>query len=210
MKLRFSAIAAAVVALTLSGGARADTIVNWFGPGDTYQQGSGESIFGVDAIVNGSRNTLGRRDAVGIFTPSSDFDVTQIDVAVTWISGVNNFIVNLDRGFGGPSLGQWSLSNLPSFGSTNNTVQTLGGLSGITVLSGVQYVIDIAPGGSTSRGVFNNAHDFVNPAAFDVLGTPITPAAAVPEPALWAMILLGFGGLGAMLRARRNRPALTA
>lgn len=32
----------------------------------------------------------------------------------------------------------------------------------------------------------------------------------VPEPASWAMMVLGFGGLGALLRARRRAPAATA
>jgi len=33
---------------------------------------------------------------------------------------------------------------------------------------------------------------------------------AVPEPAAWAMMLMGFGGLGALLRNRRSRVALAA
>jgi hypothetical protein len=33
---------------------------------------------------------------------------------------------------------------------------------------------------------------------------------AVPEPATWAMLLLGFGGLGAALRARRRASAMFA
>ena len=34
--------------------------------------------------------------------------------------------------------------------------------------------------------------------------------AGVPEPASWALMLTGFGGLGAMLRARRRPAAATA
>jgi len=35
-----------------------------------------------------------------------------------------------------------------------------------------------------------------------------TPYSATPEPAAWALMLMGFGGLGAMLRRRRARSAL--
>lgn len=40
--------------------------------------------------------------------------------------------------------------------------------------------------------------------AFRVLGT----VAAVPEPATWAMMIVGFGATGAMLRRRRDRVEL--
>ncbi len=42
----------------------------------------------------------------------------------------------------------------------------------------------------------------------DINLTPIL--AAVPEPGTWAMMLVGFGGLGAALRSRRRRLAATA
>jgi hypothetical protein len=35
-------------------------------------------------------------------------------------------------------------------------------------------------------------------------------AGTVPEPATWGLMLVGFGGLGAMLRRRRGQIALTA
>lgn len=35
----------------------------------------------------------------------------------------------------------------------------------------------------------------------------LTGLTAVPEPATWAMLLMGFGGLGAMIRRRRARAA---
>jgi hypothetical protein len=42
-------------------------------------------------------------------------------------------------------------------------------------------------------------------------GPPIaTVAAAVPEPASWALIILGFGGVGAAMRGSRQRSVATA
>jgi len=34
--------------------------------------------------------------------------------------------------------------------------------------------------------------------------------AAVPEPAMWAMFLIGFGGLGLMMRGARRTSAVAA
>ncbi len=53
--------------------------------------------------------------------------------------------------------------------------------------------------GSNSDQTFLQAVDNVH--LSDVRG-------GVPEPATWAMMLLGFGGMGAMLRARRRAAAL--
>jgi hypothetical protein len=42
------------------------------------------------------------------------------------------------------------------------------------------------------------------------LGSITVGTGAVPEPATWAMMLVGFGGLGAVLRRRRGQASLTA
>ena len=54
-----------------------------------------------------------------------------------------------------------------------------------------------------------------NPGAMLGLNTPGLPAyvsvsAAVPEPTSWALMLVGFGGLGAVLRRQRRAVAATA
>jgi hypothetical protein len=38
----------------------------------------------------------------------------------------------------------------------------------------------------------------------------IAIAAAVPEPSTWAMLLLGFAGVGFMAYRRKSQPALIA
>ena len=92
-----------------------------------------------------------------------------MDLAVSWISGGNDFNVKLTQGFYGPTLGSWSFSGAPSFG-TNNVVQTLNA-TGINVSDNQMYVVTVSPGDRTTNGAFNNSTSF-EPAAFDVLGTP--------------------------------------
>jgi hypothetical protein len=40
--------------------------------------------------------------------------------------------------------------------------------------------------------------------SFDVLGATLRSTGGVPEPASWALMILGFGGVGAMMRRRRT------
>jgi hypothetical protein len=42
------------------------------------------------------------------------------------------------------------------------------------------------------------------------VATGLTVAGAVPEPSTWAMMILGFAGLGLMAYRRKSKPALMA
>lgn len=44
---------------------------------------------------------------------------------------------------------------------------------------------------------------------FNTLSVNVESVGAVPEPATWALLLMGFGMVGATLRIRRREPALT-
>jgi hypothetical protein len=59
--------------------------------------------------------------------------------------------------------------------------------------------------GTTSTVTINNGKGVSNA---QILGTG-TPTRSVPEPATWALMLLGFGGVGvAMRRSWKTKPAL--
>ena len=61
--------------------------------------------------------------------------------------------------------------------------------------------------GRQTAGGLGNYYAIKTGEAFS-LSSASVPLAGVPEPASWALMLLGFGGLGAVLRSRRGRFAL--
>ena len=86
--------------------------------------------------------------------------------------------------------------------------------AGITFMSGDRVGFDIS--GSTNLGFFTINDRFfsidlasglaTSIGALSVGGiTGITAAAAVPEPATWAMMLIGFGAIGYSMRKRQGR-----
>ena len=96
-------------------------------------------------------------------------------------NGQNN---NCAGSQGGPSAGQSGSGSLTIAFDTLNSQITLGGLT-------VRYQgID-----STALGITGGS----------AIGTPTPPS--VPEPATWAMLLIGFGATGYALR-RRRKPSI--
>ena len=79
---------------------------------------------------------------------------------------------------------------------------TLDGLTAVTTFGGVG--VD----GFSSRAIKNSGLGTVGTDAFNngAVGVPM----GVPEPASWALMILGFGGIGATLRRRASQPLATA
>lgn len=69
-----------------------------------------------------------------------------------------------------------------------------GGIGGAPIVGGVT-----GPGGGGGGSTPTNP----------VTSTPETPIPAVPEPASWAMLVLGFAALGIAMRRRRSVPVAT-
>lgn len=82
-------------------------------------------------------------------------------------------------------------------------------------LNGTQVYDQANSFGSTNfQAVIMQAYNFNDPANFPgVTNTPYVAnwsAAAVPEPATWTMLLLGFGAIGFMMRSSRRKGAVMA
>ncbi len=77
-------------------------------------------------------------------------------------------------------------------------------------MQGGTFSIFLAPSGNDTGGPLVNG--FVNIGRAGLTGqTPFTPVVAgVPEPSTWAMMILGFTGLGFMAYRRKSKSALMA
>jgi hypothetical protein len=118
-------------------------------------------------------------------------------------------------------------ANAPSAINLGNLASSTGNVSfsqAITAnLNGVDPVLDIAANldlvGAASLGQFFNL-DFGDTATISLSAPGITvesasglfpgTVAAVPEPSTWAMMILGFVGLGFLAHRRKNNIALSA
>ena len=213
------------------------TFYSDFGPSDTYYQSGGYSVAGASAPTTYS--------AWGVqFTASSSGALTQIDLALTSNeravtgnfepSGANVYLYNDVSGTPGSSqIGSWTVSASGQFGSTNDTVVTIGTINGINLTSGAAYWLVIVPSDSsgTTFDVWNlnslsplatgNMAAYSDPTqipsggsvitrdlpAFDLLGN----AAATPLPATLPLFATGLGGLGLLgWRKKRKAAALAA
>jgi hypothetical protein len=112
------------------------------------------------------------------------------------LSGLNPATAAISGSWGADNLGTIFLNGV----STGITTSNFGFLTGFNIASGFQAGVN---------HLDFQIQDFGAPTAFRVdnlagtagLATP--PGGAIPEPAAWAMMLLGFFGLGSALRARR-------
>jgi hypothetical protein len=80
-----------------------------------------------------------------------------------------------------------------------------------TYLTHPWLVVKAGSGDTTAQGTGTLITGFMAETVFVPGATPdIANITAVPEPSTWAMMLLGFAGVGFMTYRRKSRPALTA
>ena len=201
----------AVLAFGMSSAANATDSISFGAPSgnvgttETYTSAGGLTVTasGYDA-AGGATDLYGKNqsgDEVGLGLandPTGQHEIyygsgfVQIDVSALFglVSDVRFFTNSTSSGE------QWSV-----FGSNTD-----GSYSGAALLSGTTEASSSLPGLGTY-----DYYDFVstaNAGGKNFLVSGLTLTQAVPEPATWAMMLLGFGAVGAGMRRRTRRTAL--
>jgi len=197
--------------MLLAENAGAGTIIfNDFGPSNAYSSTTGWSFFQTSG-------PSGNATMANQFTPSGTYQLSQIDLALLFVSGTNAATVTLNSntsGSPGAVLATWNLSGLPA-NQTCCTVQTLLPVSPLVLSSGTPYWIVVSEPfpnsigywavnttgvtgiaeSNTGSGWFSCCSSL---GAFDVQGN------AVPEPA--TVTTGGLALLFIIVRKRLLRP----
>ena len=190
MRKCLSVLALVVGGLAFTGGAQAETtLLSLIDP--PAQPGT---AFDLSFIADASTTTL----SVGGYQ-LPDFEQVQINGVTTG---------------GGPNLlgGTWTLVPAAS-GSNSSTFSDGTGVPALNFGAGVAGLYDTySQTFATTPGVtYKYAFEFTNPGDNEPSGLLVTTtgsAGVVPEPSTWAMMLIGFAGLGwAGYRTRRKASA---
>jgi len=109
----------------------------------------------------------------------------------------------VDIGVG--NLGAGDSTTFAYFYGVNEPGQTLLGLIDEAKTEGLAFTLGTQ---SSENGPFPNLGS--GAAIFGVTELGVVAHSPTPEPATWAMMLIGFGGMGAAMRSRRKAQAATA
>jgi PEP-CTERM motif len=167
-----------------------------------YQTAAGTLDFYYQVIRTGPGSNS--NNEIRSFTVS-DFDSFLVDA----------FVNGADTDGSGPFLGvnNPALANGTPSGSTTtfgrspdgNVITTEFGLNGLSgTENSTTYIF------RTNATAFNNSGSFGIIDGSTIQGAAFVPTSAVPEPATWGMMLLGFGGVGVAMRRRRKVAMQTA
>jgi hypothetical protein len=210
---RILALIALVCVSSMLASAGPITIFSSFGPGQTVDDTNSYCVYGSSVASNCGTFTSALAPAFA-FMSTGSYAVSQIDLSLNWYQGTDSAIVSLFTDVGdtpGTLLGSWAVSGQQDL--PDPPLTTIVGITGVTLVNGAGYFIQVSPGGATTEdgwvlgpfagGVFYEpgsvaSGDIERLPAFDLLGN------AIPEPTTAALLAFGLVALFAWLRSRRQ------
>jgi hypothetical protein len=147
--------------------------------------------------------------------PTDAYGAVEVSGTFTASSTLSSSITNITGNVSGAPapLVDGAIAGLSGYAGADNTLYGVGANTGNQVsFGGVSFSV----GGEDYNLYAYNGGAWLLASSVDSVGYPQngTPGTfsvtAVPEPATWAMMLVGFGGLGAAMRSRRKLVAATA
>ena len=145
-----------------------------------------------------------------------------VDGALVTFTSTNILSVN---GNGEATIDANDLSNLQVVFAATNTYSDItfaikpinNGTFSLNINGGaIEFLTNTLTGGGENKFIVSaTGGDFINtlnftftPAVDDAKQFRLAIGGQIPEPATWAMMVIGFGGLGAVLRSKRRRQRL--
>jgi hypothetical protein len=210
----------AAASLAVSTQANADTVYTNLGPSAApYFNANGRAVSGP------SIGYPGYQEVAIPFTPTGNYNLTQIDVAVTYsgipgVFGTDAATVTLasdNGGNPGSTIDSWTISSLPS-SFTGTTLDAIS-VNGDSVAANTQYWLIVSPNDSTTddvwdtnsnlTGVFGNEEinqggGWISLAPYD-LGAVEVVGVPTPEPASAALAIGGLALVASGLTRRRRK-----
>lgn len=191
---RFAASVAALAALAMAGAA--DATITY----TVDETIGGGSVVGT-IVTDGATGVLGAADILswnlvlmGVGAPAPTYDLSSATAGTSaFVSGdaLTATTKGLFFDFSGSAGDYFLLQHNPFSGQTYYCDEATGG-GGSPCIDGASDIPEFygAPSGQIDSTLSGKVE--------------IGVAAGVPEPSIWAMMLIGFGGLGAAVRSRRR------
>ena len=210
--MSFKLVIAALAAICALGGASAQAAVIYsnLGPGGAFNKHSSVQL-GPYTSAHGSTYSLAMA-----FAAADAADVSEISLAIGVFFGDPAMEVSLWSKDYTTKLGSWAVTGSNAW---RPTLVTIRGISDVHLQAGAEYALLVSSLGNewgtwfdTSDGALGwgewdaSGFTYGTVGAFEIRGV----VTAVPEPATWAMMIIGFGVVGAVVRRRRPSAGMSA